>query len=98
MADTFSRFYTRIERVLRRSLGVSETAQADVKIKPAPPVAPFVEEEEKEEEISQEIPEGEENQAPMFELPPELKDKVSVTMEEIDDDEWEAIQRGHDEL
>lgn len=32
------RFFERVDRVLRRSLGVSETAQADTTVKPAPPV------------------------------------------------------------
>lgn len=36
-----------MDRILRRSLGVSETAQADATVKPAPPVAsePLTEEE-----------------------------------------------------
>jgi heat shock protein beta len=33
-----SRFFSRMDRVLRRSLGVSETAKADDTVKPAPPV------------------------------------------------------------
>jgi hypothetical protein len=33
-----SRFFTRMDRVLRRSLGVSESAKADDTVKPAPPV------------------------------------------------------------
>jgi hypothetical protein len=32
------RFFTRIDRVLRRSLGVSESAATDTTVKPAPPV------------------------------------------------------------
>lgn len=37
-------YFSRIESVLRRSLGVSESAKANVRIKPAPPVeqGPFV--------------------------------------------------------
>lgn len=34
------RFFIRVDRVLRRSLGVSETAKAKVDIKPAPEVDP----------------------------------------------------------
>lgn len=32
----FYRFFTRIDKVLRRSLGVSELAQGEAKVKPAP--------------------------------------------------------------
>ena len=39
------RFFTRIDRVLRRSLGVSETAPTDTTVKPAPPVDPILPEE-----------------------------------------------------
>lgn len=40
-------FFTRVDRILRRSLGVSETAQAEDTVKPAPPQAdkPIEEEE-----------------------------------------------------
>jgi len=34
------RFFVRVDRVLRRSLGVSETAKAKVDVKPAPEVDP----------------------------------------------------------
>ncbi|KAI0775934.1 heat shock protein Hsp90 [Trametes elegans] len=33
-------FFTRVDRILRRSLGVSETAPTDTTVKPAPPVDP----------------------------------------------------------
>ncbi|KIK06721.1 hypothetical protein K443DRAFT_2857 [Laccaria amethystina LaAM-08-1] len=36
------RFFSRVDRVLRRSLGVSETAPTDESVKPAPPVDPSV--------------------------------------------------------
>ena len=36
----YPRFFVRVDRVLRRSLGVSETAKANVEIKPAPEVDP----------------------------------------------------------
>ena len=42
-------FFSRVDRILRRSLGVSETAQADASVKPAPPVAPH---EPSDEELS----------------------------------------------
>ncbi|KAF8559124.1 HSP90-domain-containing protein [Imleria badia] len=38
-------FLTRVDRVLRRSLGVSETAPTDTTVKPAPPVDPSLSEE-----------------------------------------------------
>lgn len=76
----FFRFFTRVDRVLRRSLGVSETAPTDTRVKPAPPVNPVLEEEEPMEHH--------------FEIPAEMKEKISLTMEEIDD-EGSPI---HDEL
>ena len=33
-----SRFFSRVDKVLRRSLGVSETATVDETVKPAPPI------------------------------------------------------------
>ena len=33
-------FFTRVDRILRRSLGVSETAPTDDTVRPAPPVDP----------------------------------------------------------
>jgi len=43
-------FFIRVERALRRSLGVSETAKADTKVKPAPPVDPTVDEDVEDED------------------------------------------------
>ena len=40
------RFFTRVDRVLRRSLGVSEHAKTDATVKPAPPVDPELPKEE----------------------------------------------------
>jgi len=77
-------FYTRVERVLRRSLGVSEAAKADVRVKPAPPIDPTLDEEDDEKEAK----------GPHFNIPSELKDKISITMEEVSD-EGDAL---HDEL
>lgn len=73
-------------------MGVSETAQTDTTVKPAPPVNPVVE----EEEAPPAQPKAE-TQAPFFELPPHLKDKIEVTMEEVDDDN-NPINPSHDEL
>jgi heat shock protein beta len=69
-----NKFFTRVDRVLRRSLGVSETAPTDTRVKPAPPVNPVLEEEE------------EETMEHHFQIPAEMKEKVSLTMEEIDDE------------
>ena len=38
IARTSHSYFTQIEQMLRRSLGVSQTAQAEVDVKPAPPV------------------------------------------------------------
>ena len=38
--DICHRFFARVDRVLRRSLGVSEHAKTDSTVKPAPPVDP----------------------------------------------------------
>ncbi|KIM90780.1 hypothetical protein PILCRDRAFT_59180, partial [Piloderma croceum F 1598] len=80
-------FYTRVERVLRRSLGVSETAKADTRVKPAPPIDPSSSLESEEDEETG-------TKGPHFNIPSTLKDKVSITMEEIDD-EPDVV---HDEL
>ncbi|GJE84143.1 heat shock protein Hsp90 [Phanerochaete sordida] len=39
-------FFARVDRILRRSLGVSEHAPTDARVKPAPPVAPALPEED----------------------------------------------------
>ncbi|KAF4619633.1 hypothetical protein D9613_005093 [Agrocybe pediades] len=81
-----NKFFTRVDRVLRRSLGVSETAEAKVEVRPAPPVEP-------------ELPTQEElvnDGKPGVILPDELKDKISLEMEEIDEDGNVVPQ--HDEL
>jgi heat shock protein beta len=71
-------FFSRVDRVLRRSLGVSETAQADATVKPAPPVDPTV---ESDEEVAAE------DDVPGIKLPDHLKDKVQIEMEEIPEDD-----------
>jgi heat shock protein beta len=75
----YIRFFSRVDRVLRRSLGVSETAATDTTVKPAPPVDPEIPVEDEE------IRSGDEGN-PRVELPPGLKDKVSIEVDEIDDD------------
>jgi heat shock protein 90kDa beta len=89
MYDQLFRFFSSIDRVLRRSLGVSETAPTDTTVKPAPPVDPKLPEEEEE---TSHAPFG--GAKPSIQLPPELKDKVSIEMEEIDE-EGNVV---HDEL
>ncbi|GLB33793.1 putative hsp90 protein [Lyophyllum shimeji] len=90
-----NRFFSRVDKVLRRSLGVSESAPTDDTVRPAPPVDP-------------ELPSEEESQPPAFPpldeeddgkakviVPDHMKNDVSIEMEEIDDDD-DVVQ--HDEL
>ncbi|TFK28756.1 HSP90-domain-containing protein [Coprinopsis marcescibilis] len=77
-------FFNRVDKVLRRSLGVSERADSEVVIEPAPPIAA-------KEEIKEDIDDGK----PRVILPDDMKDKVSIEMEEIDDDDLPVF---HDEL
>lgn len=68
-------FLTRVDRVLRRSLGVSETAPTDNAVKPAPPVDP---------ELPSDIPVDDEKM--FFNLPDEMKsNQFEFEMEEIDE-------------
>ncbi|KAA1466486.1 HSP90-domain-containing protein [Dentipellis sp. KUC8613] len=84
-------FLIRVDRVLRRSLGVSETAPTDTTVKPAPPVDPEILDEAEYEPkpdipvvpVSPEAPSG--GGAPLFELPDELKDKLQLEVEEVDE-------------
>lgn len=89
-------FLVRVDRVLRRSLGVSETAPTDTTVKPAPPVDPVIldesEYEPKPEPVVDE-PRGFEGK-PNVILPDALKDKVQIDIEEISDDDFPI----HDEL
>jgi len=97
-------FFTRVDRVLRRSLGVSETAKTDATVKPAPPV----DTKDIEDEPEPVIPGDFGGQVP-FEMPPDddgkpkvilpdhLKDKISIDMEEIADDD-PILAQLHDEL
>lgn len=82
-----SRFLFKIDRVLRRSLGVSETAPTDETVKPAPPVDPSLPtEEELMEDALKALDEEDDGKAKVI-LPDHLKDDISIEMEEIGDDE-----------
>jgi len=80
---TRSRFFVRVDRVLRRSLGVSETAKAKVDVKPAPEVDPT----EPQEEL--EVPEF-----PQY-FPGETFDEAFMQQMILDKNTGEKI---HDEL
>lgn len=83
-SNDWRRFLTRVDRVLRRSLGVSETAPTDDTVKPAPPVDP---------ELPSDIHVGDEKT--FFSVPDEMKKKpFELEIEEIDE-EGNVI---HDEL
>lgn len=76
-----------MDRVLRRSLGVSETAQADSTVKPAPPVDPELPQDEPEPNpYDFELPADDDGKAKVI-LSDELKDQISIEMEEIPDDD-----------
>ncbi|KAJ8455307.1 hypothetical protein ONZ51_g12522 [Trametes cubensis] len=81
-------FFTRVDRILRRSLGVSEHAPTDTTVKPAPPVDP-------ELPADADVPEPDE-----FE---NGRGKVSWAVEEIDEfgnvvKDVPVEQKRHDEL
>jgi heat shock protein beta len=82
-------FFSRVDRVLRRSLGVSETAPTDTTVKPAPPVDPELPEEESDERLK-----AEEDSRARVIVPDNMKDKISIEMEEVD----ENGNPVHDEL
>ncbi|KAF7332190.1 Heat shock protein [Mycena kentingensis (nom. inval.)] len=90
-------FFSRVDRVLRRSLGVDEEAPTDTTVKPAPPVDPEVPEEGYPPEF--EYPEGTEKEG--VHLPDDLAKDFSIEMEEIDEDGnvvQPAEPPAHDEL
>ncbi|KAI5893308.1 heat shock protein Hsp90 [Schizophyllum commune H4-8] len=95
-------FFSRVDRVLRRSLGVSESAPTDDSVKSAPPVDPELPvEEEPEFDMSMfGTPKvmGEEDGVPGIQLPDELKDKVHIEMEEVDEEGNVVEKAQHDEL
>ncbi|KAI0068699.1 HSP90-domain-containing protein [Artomyces pyxidatus] len=91
-------FLIRVDRVLRRSLGVSETAPTDTTVKPAPPVDPEILDEaayEPKPDIPV-IPEEEDDGKARVIIPDDLKGKLDIQMEEIGDDEYPVVH--HDEL
>jgi heat shock protein beta len=93
-----SRFLIRVDRVLRRSLGVSETAPTDATVKPAPPVDPVVLDESHYEPKPafpnfDEFPEYADLK-PRVIMSDEMKEKIQIDIEEMDDDELPV----HDEL
>lgn len=92
-----NRFFGRVDRVLRRSLGVSETAPTDTTVKPAPPVDPELPLEEADQQYIPplDMDDSDDGKAKVI-LPEHLKDQVSIEMEEIDDDGNPVVQ--HDEL
>ncbi|KIJ37351.1 hypothetical protein M422DRAFT_178022, partial [Sphaerobolus stellatus SS14] len=79
-----NKFFARVDKALRRSLGVSEHAQADATVRPAPPVDP--------NPLTTETPQ--EPDVPHIEVPDHLKGQLEIEMEAIPDDE----DIFHDEL
>ena len=89
-----------MDRVLRRSLGVSETAPTDTTVKPAPEVDPVVLDESHYEPPKaawagafDDLPEWKDGK-PRVLLSDEMKEKIEIDIEEMDDD----AQPVHDEL
>jgi len=95
-------FLIRVDRVLRRSLGVSETAPTDTNVKPAPPVDPEILDESEYEpkpipafdEWPEYKREDDDDGKPRVILSEEMKKKIQVDIEEMPDDEFPF----HDEL
>ncbi|KAJ3488685.1 hypothetical protein NLI96_g2656 [Meripilus lineatus] len=77
-------FFTRVDRILRRSLGVSESAPTDTRVRPAPPVDPKLPEDEKADDPVH------------IDIPEHLQDQVKWEVEEIDE-EGNPVKK-HDEL
>lgn len=77
-----SRFFTRIDRVLRRSLGVSETAPTDETVKPAPPVDPELPSDEELDDLTgstinfADFKDQQDDAGPQVVIPDDLKGKV----------------------
>jgi len=86
-------FFTRMDRVLRRSLGVSETAKADDTVKPAPPVddTPL----EEPGVMSDDMLDDTllDNQADQQATP-----KVDIKVDEFDDEEVDEMLRKKEKL
>ena len=88
----------RVDRVLRRSLGVSETAPTDTTVQPAPPVDPVVLDESEYEpkpvlDAFDDLPEYNDGK-PRVILSDEMKEKIQVDIEEYTEDDSPI----HDEL
>jgi heat shock protein 90kDa beta len=81
------RFFERVDKVLRRSLGVSETAPTPTDVKPAPPVDPSLPEEdgETDEEGQGSVPPPSSAGSAGFEIPEEWKNQFDIDIEEIDE-------------
>ena len=82
-------FFTRVDRILRRSLGVSETAPTDTTVKPAPPVDPEL------------PPDADEPEVDEFEQTG--RGRISWEVEEVDEygnviKEVPVDMKAHDEL
>uniref|UniRef100_A0A0W0FJM2 Putative heat shock protein Hsp90 n=1 Tax=Moniliophthora roreri TaxID=221103 RepID=A0A0W0FJM2_MONRR len=88
-------FFARVDRVLRRSLGVSETAPTPSDVKPAPPVDPELPTEVEDENLRRILEEEDDGKAKVI-LPPHLRDEVKIELEEIDEEGNPVVQ--HDEL
>ncbi|KIY71447.1 HSP90-domain-containing protein [Cylindrobasidium torrendii FP15055 ss-10] len=76
-------FFARVDRVLRRSLGVPESAQTDASVKPAPPVDPELPEEDTFEPVH---------------IPDHMKGDFSIEVDEIDEYGNVILDQAHDEL
>jgi heat shock protein 90kDa beta len=86
----------RVDRVLRRFLGVLENAPTDTTVKPAPPVDPVILDEaeyEPKREPEPVLPEFEDYK-PRVILSEEMKKKIEIDIEEVD----ENFLPVHDEL
>jgi heat shock protein beta len=79
----------RVDRVLRRFLGVLETAPTDATVKPAPPVDPVILDESEYEpkpKLAFDEPPEYDDGKPRVVLSDEMKEKVQIDIEEVDDD------------
>ena len=84
------RFFVRVDRVLRRSLGVSETARADESVKPAPPVdeksLDDLETEKTKVSLEDYLQQKENQGGPKIDIPDEWKDQLSIELEDVYDE------------
>lgn len=87
----------RVDRVLRRFLGVLENAPTNTTVKPAPPVDPVILDEKEYEPkpgpLIDELPEFVDYK-PRVVLSEEMKKKIEIDIEEVDED----LLPVHDEL